>query len=282
MLKQKENEKTVMSIDGIADASVDTLKTLEAGAVIFGEVYDDVASGEVKVSVIVQDFMGKSLVKQSIRFSRGKLSDAGSREESMKALAEQVCSALVEAKVVKHAEKAENAVAVNYSFAAYQAGNIVPELGKHNMIVNTKSGQALTSATSSQAMITLQGFSYKDRMELLINADFDKQFAVEITLWDRNNEIVSLKFSDTSRASEGYQTLTFGDHNKKLNNGGWKSGDKTNDIKITIQDNLARFYLNDNFWGLQEVTFDTIDKVTVAGIKRDEDFIYSISVTPMD
>ena len=274
LLKQKENEKAVMSIDGIAGASVATLKTLEADAVIFGEVYDDVTSGEVKVSVVVQDFTGKSLIKKSVRFSRGKLSDAASREESMKALAEKVCSALVEAKIVKHAEKDENAVAVNYSFAAYQAGDIVPELGTHNMIVNTKQGQALTSATSSPTLIALQGFSFKDKIELKLDLDLT-EFNHLISLLDRNKEVISLKFKDTD--------IAFGNHKRKWgNDGNWKGGKAVNNLKITIQDNIARFYLNDNFWGLQEVTFDTIDKVTVAGIKRDEDFIYSISVTPMD
>lgn len=52
LLQQKENEKAVMSIDGITDASVNTLKTLEADVIMFGEVYDDIASGEVKVSAV--------------------------------------------------------------------------------------------------------------------------------------------------------------------------------------------------------------------------------------
>lgn len=285
LMQQKENEKAVMSIDGIADTSVKTLKTLEAGAVLFGEVYDDVTSGEVKVSAIVQDFAGKSLVKQSIRFSRGKLSDAASREESMNALAEQVCSALVEAKIVKHAEKAEKAVAVNYSFAAYQAGDIVPELGKHNMIVNTGNGLALTSASSSSAIIALQGFSYRDNIELQLNMDLngdrDGRLAHEIILWDRSRQTISLKI-EGDHYYEQLSSLIFGDHKKKLENGGWKKDYTINNFKITIQDNLARFYLNDIFWGLQQVTFDTIDKITVAGIKRDQDFVYSISVTPMD
>lgn len=166
LMQQKENEQAVMSIDGIADASVGTLKTLEAGAVIFGEVYDDVTSGEVKVSVIVQDFTGKSLIKQRVRFSRGKLSDAASREESMKALADQVCSALVEKKMVQR-----KIVPVNYSFSSYQEGSVVPELGNHNMIVKTTRGLALTGASSSPTMVTLSGFSYQGDIELIVKMD---------------------------------------------------------------------------------------------------------------
>ncbi|MCI5194561.1 MAG: hypothetical protein D3915_15840 [Candidatus Electrothrix sp. AU1_5] len=271
LMKQKGNEKAVMSIDGITDASVSTLKNLEAGAVIFGEVYDDVASGEVKVSAVVQDFTGKSLTKQSIRFSRGKLSDAASREENMNALANKLCSALVEEKVVKYAKKAENIVAVNYSSAVYKAGDIAPQLGEHNMIINTKNGLGLTSSTKFPTMITLEGFSYRDKMELKLDLDLAK-FNHVLSLSDRNREVIALKFKDS--------TIFFGDYKEKYDWAGWKSA--INNLKITIQGNLARLYLNDKFLRLEEVTFDTIDKVTMSGIKRDKDFIYSISVTPMD
>lgn len=143
----------------------------------------------------------------------------------------------------------------------------------------------MTSATSSPAMIALEGLSYRDKMELQLNVDFNGKLTQEIILRDRNKEVISLKFGGEGDNwySEDNNSLTFGDHKKEIRYGGWrKSKPATNALKVTIQDNLARFYLNDNFWGLQEVTFDTIDKVTVSGIKRDEDFIYSISVTPMD
>ncbi|MCW5213228.1 hypothetical protein VU04_10015, partial [Desulfobulbus sp. TB] len=219
LLKQKKNEKAVISIDGITDASVNTLKSLETGAVIFGEVYDDIASGEVKVSVVVQDFTGKSLLKQSIRFSRGKLSDAASREKNMNALADQVCSALVDGKVIKHAAKAENAVAVKHTFVAYKPGDIVPALGKHNMIVKTKNGLALTSSTSSPTMIALQGFSYKNNMVIELNLDV-KEFNHEILLFDNKKKVISLELNRSN--------ITFGDYRKGgLTRSIWKDKDGT-------------------------------------------------------
>ncbi|MCI5189102.1 MAG: hypothetical protein D3905_04720 [Candidatus Electrothrix sp. AS4_5] len=267
LLTQKENEKAVMSIDGITDASVNTLKTLEADVVMFGEVYDDIASGEVKVSVVVQDFTGKSLLKQSIRFLRGKLSDAASREKNMNDLANKVCSALVEEKVVKHV------ATVKYSFTAYELGDIVPKLGKHNMIVKTKQGKALTSASSLPATFILQGFSYKN-MVLEINLDLGR-IKHKISFLDKNKEVLFLKLTP-------YDAI-FGDYtNDKVMRKAWKGGKEINNLKIKIQNNIARFYLNDIFSGLQEITFDTIDKITVAGIKREKDFIYSVSVKPLN
>ncbi len=278
LLKQKENEKAVMSIDGIADASVGTLKSLEAGAVIFGEVYDDVASGEVKVSAVVQDFTGKSLIKKSVRFSRGKLSDAASREESMKSLAEQVCSALIENKIVQR-----KAVPVNYSFSSYKEGDVIPTLGNYNMIVKTARGLALTGASSSPAMVALSGFSYQGDIELIVKLDTNGEPATEkISLWSGNNEFISIDFGASGVELSRYYTLTFGDYNKSSKELDYKGDDFPNEFKISISDGIARFYLNNSFVALQKVNVDTIDKASVSGIKRGEDFLYSISVTPMD
>lgn len=79
-----------------------------------------------------------------------------------------------------------------------------------------------------------------------------------------------------------YYTLIFGDYTKSSKELDYKGDDFPNEFKIAISDGIARFYLNNSFVALQNVDVDTIDKASVSGIKRDKDFIYSISVTPMD
>lgn len=95
LMAQKNNEIAIMSIEGIAESSVITLKTLEANAVIFGEIYDDVESGEVKITATVQAFDGKNLARENAKISRGRRLDTTSREKIMQELAEKVCSSLV-------------------------------------------------------------------------------------------------------------------------------------------------------------------------------------------
>ncbi|WP_420209219.1 hypothetical protein [Candidatus Electronema sp. JC] len=278
LMSQRENEQAIMSMEGIADASVNTLKTLEADAVVFGEVYDDVQSGEVKIIVAVQNFAGKSLTSQSVRFSRGKLSDAASREESMKALAEKVCSALVEKKIVQR-----KFLPVNYSFSSYNEGEIVPELGNDNMIVKTARGLALTGASSSPAMIIVSGFSYKNSVELIVKIDTNGEPATEkISLWSGTKEFISIDFGASGTELGRYYTLTFGDYTKSSKDIDYKGDDFPNELKITISNGIARFYLNGSFIALQKVNINTVDKASVSGIKRGEDFIYSVSVTPLD
>lgn len=95
LMAQKDNEIAIMSIEGIAESSVTTLKTLEANAVIFGEIYDDVESGEVIITAAVQAFDGENLARENAKLSRGRRLDATSREKSMQELAEKICSSLV-------------------------------------------------------------------------------------------------------------------------------------------------------------------------------------------
>ncbi len=89
------HRKLEKSIRGANDLSVKE-KTLfqeaNSNAVVFGEVSDDVRSGEIKVSVIIETFKGEKVAFQSIRLSRGKIFDAESREKRMHMLARKLCT----------------------------------------------------------------------------------------------------------------------------------------------------------------------------------------------
>jgi hypothetical protein len=93
-MSQKDNERAIMTIEGISDFSLQNLKVLEAFGVIFGEFYDDVQSGEIIVTVKVQAFYGQNLALEKVRFPRGRRLDAENREKTMKELAEKICSSL--------------------------------------------------------------------------------------------------------------------------------------------------------------------------------------------
>lgn len=89
LVAHRANEKAIMKIEEIPQSTLDSLKSLKASIVIFGEVDDDVESGEIKVTVIFQNFDGRKK-KWSTRFPRGKRYDAGSREHAMKLLVRKI------------------------------------------------------------------------------------------------------------------------------------------------------------------------------------------------
>ncbi|HXG01253.1 MAG TPA: hypothetical protein VNL69_10705 [Bacteroidota bacterium] len=81
-IAQKDNERAILRLDGVSQATVDTLKSMDANTVVFGEVYDDVNSGSYKVTVTFQNFDNAKRV-WSVRIPRGIINDAGSREKAM-------------------------------------------------------------------------------------------------------------------------------------------------------------------------------------------------------
>jgi len=90
LLAQKDNERAILKIEGISPTTLNNLKAHQANTVVFGEVYDDVESGQIKVTVVFQKFDGVKLTQQSILFSRGKRLDAESRKNAMQELARQI------------------------------------------------------------------------------------------------------------------------------------------------------------------------------------------------
>lgn len=83
LLAQKDNEKAILKMEGISLSTLNNLKTIQANAVIFGEVYDDIENGSIKVTIICQTFDGRILFQQSSSFLRGLRFHAPSREAAM-------------------------------------------------------------------------------------------------------------------------------------------------------------------------------------------------------
>lgn len=94
LIAQKDNEKAVLALEDVSPESIDGFKTIGAGGFVFGEILDDVESGEIDVKVTLQVFTGEKAVFESIRFSRGKRLDGTSRETKMRELAGKFCRSL--------------------------------------------------------------------------------------------------------------------------------------------------------------------------------------------
>jgi len=91
LIAQIDNEKAISEISRISTDTLDNLKGIQANIVIFGEVFDDIDSGEIKITVTFQAFDGTKILMKSIRISRGKAGDAESREKAMKELTDKIC-----------------------------------------------------------------------------------------------------------------------------------------------------------------------------------------------
>jgi len=86
LFDQKQNEKAVLGLSGVPAAKLEDLKSLEAKTVVFGEVYDDANSGQVKFSVNFESFDGNIIKKASIHVPKYAINDPSKREEAVEQL----------------------------------------------------------------------------------------------------------------------------------------------------------------------------------------------------
>ena len=91
LLTELDRERAIADVADLSKSALDGLKTEQAEMVVFGEVFDDVDSGQVNVTVTFQKFdRTKALIKSTL-LARGKVNDAASRQEAMAALAGGLC-----------------------------------------------------------------------------------------------------------------------------------------------------------------------------------------------
>jgi hypothetical protein len=92
LLKQIRNEKALTTIRDLGLPATAELRGRGATAVIFGEVDDDVGSGEVVVSVQMENFDSTIPWKKTESLKRGLQNDRTSRRELVKRLITDVCA----------------------------------------------------------------------------------------------------------------------------------------------------------------------------------------------
>jgi hypothetical protein len=86
-LQEAQNEERVRSMSDLSQRARGQLRqTAGAEGVIFGEVTDDPASGEITVSVTLESFDAVKHWKYETSMTRGRTLDRASRQEAMRAL----------------------------------------------------------------------------------------------------------------------------------------------------------------------------------------------------
>ncbi len=91
LLTELDRERAIADVADLSKSALDGLKTQQAEMVVFGEVFDDIDSGQVNVTVTFQKFDRTKVLIKSTLLSRGKVNDAASRQEAMAALTSGLC-----------------------------------------------------------------------------------------------------------------------------------------------------------------------------------------------
>lgn len=90
VLAHQNLENEIADVQNLSATSIDSLKAIKAGVVIFGEVKDDIESGEYEVTVTFQSLNEVILRKGSILMKRGLINDNQTRKNAMKALLDRL------------------------------------------------------------------------------------------------------------------------------------------------------------------------------------------------
>ncbi len=160
--------------------------------------------------------------------------------------------------------------AVDFSNAV--EGQIFPEYGPRNMIVKTSAGLGVTSASSAPVDLVFSDFSLAERIEVAVSLRTGFWTDQQIRLSNDDRLVIAVTLSNYD--------LKFGDHVKKRSTTGWKRGDERNQLRIVIDNNNAWLYINKRFFGVQAIESSKANRLEISGIKRDQDFVYSVSVRP--
>jgi hypothetical protein len=88
------SEKALQDVGQISDTAKTELRKAGVSLVVFGEMFDDVDSGEVSVTVTFQDFKGTQRLIKSILMRRSLIRDATSRRERLGALVDAIANTM--------------------------------------------------------------------------------------------------------------------------------------------------------------------------------------------
>ncbi|MGF1616144.1 MAG: hypothetical protein ACFCVA_20140 [Gammaproteobacteria bacterium] len=164
-------------------------------------------------------------------------------------------------------------VGQSVDFTQASEGQIFPQYGARSMIVKTWAGLGLTSASPTPVDLVFSDFSLADRIEVLVSIRTGFWTGQQINLLDDDRGVIAVTLNRYD--------LKFGDHVKKRNVAGWKHGEEQNQLRIVIENNNARLFVNRRFFGVQEIELAKANRLEINGIKRDQDFVYSVSVQPL-
>ena len=152
-------------------------------------------------------------------------------------------------------------------------GKIFPEYGSRNMIVKTWAGLALTSASNEPVNLVFSDFSLEERIEVIVTLRTGFWTDQQIRLLNDDRLVLAVTLSNYD--------LKFGDHVKKRSTTGWNRGEEPNQLRIVIENNNTWLYVNKRFFGVQEIEVAQVNRLEINGIKRDQDFVYGVSVRPL-
>jgi hypothetical protein len=154
--------------------------------------------------------------------------------------------------------------------SSYEVGDIPNQLGT-DLIIAERDGRKYVGGFVDGARMKIDHLQMRDAFEVVFTADLDVTSEV-LTLSSGSEDIVVEFLGDK---------ITFGETQLDLGRASWQSGTAINECRLLVKNGIAKFYVNNKFFGTKIVPSDAVyTKLTISGILK-KTAIFSLQVTSL-
>lgn len=146
----------------------------------------------------------------------------------------------------------------------YSIGDIPKELGT-DLVIGDRDGRVYVSGLNDGGRIEIRNISLLANFEVVFDADWG-DFSTTLLLRSSSGDEISLRFDGDD--------ITFGNTQKHFGDTGWKGGDVINNVRLTVNGDTAKVFVNEVFFGATPVKPNAeYISLAMTGIKR-KDYLF--------
>lgn len=193
---------------------------------------------------------------------------ADSSSKSKKVKSNKKSFAGSSAPIAKKKRKQTGFTSYKIDLKQYEVGDLLEDFSA-NLIVTERKGQKFIQSLDSNGELIVSDLQLEGRFDLTFGADW-AEFTQNISLQSDDGQTIKVQFKGSY--------IIFGNTKTNRSYSPWKGGDKINKCRLTIKGKMAKFFINDKFFGTVLISPDTVfSKLIMNGIKQN-DYLTNVAV----
>jgi hypothetical protein len=163
---------------------------------------------------------------------------------------------------------ADQSEAFEIDLEIYDVGDLADELGT-DLVIAERGGRKHLTGYTDLGRLEIGSLSLSSNFEVVLEADWG-DFSQNVMLRSSTGEELAIRFEN--------RDISFGNTELRYSRTNWEGGDAINVIRLTVTNDTAKLYINDEFFGTAVVDPSlTYNEFIISGIKRD-DALYSVTL----
>lgn len=147
------------------------------------------------------------------------------------------------------------------NFEAYEMGDIPRDLGAE-LLISDREGQKILTSYTNNGQLILNNLNLSDNSDLLLDVDWNDTNAI-LSLISESGEDLAISFVDG---------IAYGGENSSYSTSvGWKGNDAINNLRLSIGDGSAKFFINETLFSAIPVPEGTTyNQLKITGITQED------------